>query len=165
MLTGVVTMGALAWVVGDTRLRVVLAGVVLTIAGATTVYPEWGRRPYGDRYIDVRVPSLPANSIVLLATGEPVSYFIPFAEPKAQYVGIENNYLRLSKDNKLASELKRVMRSPGRPKFLLNVDELDLGKWNGLLAQFGLRLSDAPCQPIRSNLPGHALSLCPLAER
>jgi hypothetical protein len=165
MLTGVVTMGALAWIVGDARLRILFAGVVLTIAAATTVYPDWGRRPYGDRYIDVHVPSLPANSIVLLATGEPVSYFIPFAEPKAQYIGIENNYLRLSQDNKLASELKRVMRSPGRPKFLLNVDDLDQGKWNELLAQFGLRLSDAPCQPIQSNLPGHALSLCPLAER
>jgi hypothetical protein len=163
MLTGVVTMGALAWVVGDARLRILFAGVALTIAAATTVYPDWGRRPYGDRYIDVRVPPLPANSIVLLATGEPVSYFIPFAEPKAQYVGIENNYLRLSQNNKLASELKRVMRTPGRPKFLLNVDELDQGKWNELLAQFGLRLSDAPCQPIQSNLPGHALSLCPLA--
>jgi hypothetical protein len=165
MLTGVVTMGALAWVVGVARLRILFAGVALTIAGATTVYPDWGRRPYGDRYIDVRVPPLPANSIVLLATGEPVSYFVPFADPKAQYVGIENNYLRLSQDNKLASKVKRVMRTPGRPKFLLNVDELDQGKWNELLAQFGLRLSDAPCRPIQSNLPGHALSLCPLAEQ
>jgi hypothetical protein len=57
------------------------------------------------------------------------------------------------------------MRTPGRPKFLLNVDELDRAKWNDLLEQFGLQLSASPCEPIRSNLPPHALSLCPLAER
>jgi hypothetical protein len=165
MLTGIVTMGALVWVFRDPRLRITAAAIVLIIAAVTTVYPDWGRRPYGDKYADVRVPPLPANSIVLLATGEPVSYFIPFANPNVQYVGIENNYLRLSQNNKLAAEVKRVMRSPGRPKFLLNVDELDRGKWNGFLEQFGLQLSSSPCRPIESNLPPHALSLCPLAER
>ncbi|HEY7296559.1 MAG TPA: hypothetical protein VH684_01375 [Xanthobacteraceae bacterium] len=165
MLTGVVTMGALVWVFRDPRLRVIGAALVLTMAAATTVYPEWGRRPYGDKYVDVRVPPLPDDSIVLLATGEPVSYFIPFANPKAKYVGIENNYLRLSQHNKLAAEVKDVMRIQGRPKFLLNVDELDRDKWNDLLKQFGLQLSASPCEPIRSNLPPHALSLCPLTER
>jgi hypothetical protein len=80
-------------------------------------------------------------------------------------VGIENNYLRLSQNNKLAAEVRDVMRTPGHPKFLLNVDELDRKKWNDLLKQFGLQLSASPCEPIRSNLPPHALSLCPLVER
>jgi len=35
---------------------------------------------------------------------------------------------------------------------------------NGLLGQFGLRLSALPCQPIWSNLEGHALSLCQVAD-
>jgi hypothetical protein len=165
MLTGVVTMGALVWLFRDARLRIAAAAVLVSVAAVTTVYPDWGRRPYGDRYVDVRVPPLPDDSIVLLATGEPVSYFIPFANPKAKYVGIENNYLRLSQNNKLAAEVREVMRTPGRPKFLLNVDELDREKWNDLLKQFGLQLSASPCEPIRSNLPPHALSLCPLAER
>jgi len=165
MLTGVVTMGALIWLVEDRRLRVLIAIAVLTIAGASTVYLDWGRRAYDGRYVDVEVPPLPANSVVFIATWDPVAYFIPYAEPKAQYVGIENNYLELSQSNKLAAEVKRVMRTPGRPKFALNVSELDRGKWNGLLAQFDLQLSATPCQPIRSNLEVHALSLCPLAER
>jgi hypothetical protein len=165
MLTGVVTMGALAWLVRDPRLRIAAAVVLLAVAAVTTVYPDWGRRPYGDKYVDVRVPPLPDEGIVLLATGEPASYFIPFANPKAKYVGIENNYLKLSQNNKLAAEVKEVMRTPGRPKFLLNVDELDREKQNNLLKQFGLELSASPCEPIHSNLPPHALSLCRLAER
>jgi hypothetical protein len=161
MLTGVVTMGALIWLIGDRRVRLTAAFTVLAIATTTTVYPNWGRRQYGDRYVDVRVPPLPPNSIVLIATGEPVSYFIPFAEPKAQYVGIENNYLFLSQDNKLASEVKQVMKTPGRPKFVLNVDN---AKLDPLLEKLGLKLSASPCQAIRSNLEGHDLSLCPVTD-
>ena len=134
------------------------------IAGATTVYPDWGRRRYEDRYIDVQVPQLPANSVVLVATWDPVAYFIPFAEPTAQYLGIENNYLELSQNNKLASEVKRVMRTPGRPKFVLSVNEFNSNELNSLLGHFGLRLGALPCQPIRSNLGRrHPLSLCPVA--
>jgi hypothetical protein len=165
MLTGVVTMGGLAWLLRDSRLRIASAMLALAIAGASTVYLDWGRRKYDDRYIDVRVPPLPSNAIVFLATGAPVSYFIPFAEPKATYVGIENNYLRLSQHNILASEVKRVMRTPGRPKFALNVNKLDREEWNKLLAQFDLELSASPCEPIRSNLEVDQLSLCRLVER
>jgi hypothetical protein len=161
LLTGVVTIGALIRFIENRRVRLVVAFTLLAIAAATTVYPDWGRRPYGDRYVDIHVPPLPPNSVVLIATVEPVSYFIPFAEPKAQYVGIENNYLRLSQDNKLASKVKQVMQTPGRPKFVLDVDGV---KPDALLRQLGLRPGASACQPIRSNLEGHILSLCPVAD-
>lgn len=163
MLTGVVTMGALIWLFEDRCLRIVVAIVLLAIAVTTTVYLDWGRGRYGDRYVDVRVPQLPVNSVVLIATWDPISYFIPFAEPTAQFLGIENNYLELSQNNKLTSEVKRIMRTPGRPKFVLSIGEFNSNKMNSLVEQFGLRLSTSPCQPIRSNLEEHALSLCPVA--
>ena len=163
MLTGVVTVGALIWLFEDRRLRVVIAIALLTLAATSTVYLDWGRGRFGDRYVDVRVPPLPPHSVVLIATWDPVAFFIPFAEPTVQYLGIENNYLELSQNNKLASEVKRIMRTPGRPKFVLSVDD-NSNKLNGLLGQFGLRLSALPCQPIWSNLEGHALSLCQVAN-
>jgi len=163
MLTGVIAVGTLIWLFEDRRLRVTVAIVLLTVAASSTMYLNWGRGQYGDRYVDVSVPPLPAHSVVLIATWDPAAFFIPYAEPTAQYLGIENNYLELSQNNKLASEVKRIMRTPGRPKFVLNVDEFNSSKLNGLLGQFGLRLGASPCQPIWSNLEGHALSLCPVA--
>ncbi len=160
MLTGIVTMGALIWLFTDTRLRVAISRVLLTIVSTTTVYPDWGRGGYGVRYVDIRVPPLPVNSVVLIASWQPTAYFIPFAEPTAQYLGIENNYLKLSQNNKLASEVKRLMQTPGRPKFVVSVGDFDRNGLNALLEQFGLRLSALPCQPIRSNLEVEALSLC-----
>ncbi len=186
MLTGVVTMGALVWLFDSDRVRMVGAVVLLAVAGVTTVYLDWGRRPYEDRYVDVEVPSIPENAVVLVATWGPVAFFIPYAEPRARYVGMENNFLSLTQDNrraiadesgldpnslpnfpdnKLALEVKRVMRTPGRPKFVLNVDAFDAGKLDALLAHFDLKWDGKPCPPIRTNLTGPALSLCGAVER
>jgi 4-amino-4-deoxy-L-arabinose transferase-like glycosyltransferase len=161
MLTGIVAIGALIWLFDDRRLRIGGAVAVLAIALTTTVYLDWGRRPYTDKYVEVHVPALPPRSIVLIATWDPAAYFIPYAEPSAQYLGIENNYLELSQTNKLASEVKRLMRVPGRPKFVVSVGEFDADKLNKLLSNFNLRLGASPCAPIHSNLEDQALSLCP----
>jgi hypothetical protein len=170
MLTGVVTVGALTVIFEQRRFRIVAALAALAITASTTVYMDWSRighgpsrLPYGDRYIDVEVPPLPDNGIVLIATWDPVAFFIPYANPAVQYLGIENNYLELSQNNKFATEVKRLMREPGRPKFVLNVDAFNPEKLNALLAHFGLKLSTSPCAPIRTNLIGHDLSLCPIA--
>ncbi|HLH93615.1 MAG TPA: glycosyltransferase family 39 protein [Xanthobacteraceae bacterium] len=160
MLTGVVTVGVLIWLFENRSLRLSAAAVVLMLAAATTVYLNWGRRPYTDKYVEVKVPPLPPNSIVLIATWDPAAYFIPFAEPSARYLGIENNYLQIGQNNKLATEVKRLMRTPGPPKYVLSVGSFDADKLNALLANFGLRLSPAPCAPIHSNLEDQALSLC-----
>jgi hypothetical protein len=167
MLTGVVTMGALLRLIGDSRLRVAAGIAVLALAATTTVYFDWGRGDYDDRYVDVQVPPLPPNSVVLIATWAPVAYFIPFAEPTARFAGIENNYLELSQTNRLATEVKRLMRVPGPAKFILNVGAFNREKTDGLLAHFGLKLGARPCEPIESNLATQdeeALSLCPIGE-
>ena len=164
MLTGVVTVGAVMFIFGHARLRVAGAAAAVVLALVTTVYLDWGRRPYGDRYVDVQVPPLPPYSIVLIATWDPVAFFIPYAEPTARYIGIENNYLELSQHNRLATEVKRLMRTPGPPKFVLSVDEFNAAKLNALLGQFGLQLGTEPCDPIRTNLVGHALALCRVAD-
>jgi hypothetical protein len=170
MLTGIATVGALTFIFEDRRWCMIAALAVLAIAASTTVYIDWspmghgpGRLRYGDKYVDVEVPPLPNNGIVLIATWDPAAFFIPYANPAVQYLSIENNYLELSQNNKLATEVKRLMREPGRPKFVLNVDAFNPGKLNALLAHFDRKLGASPCEPIRTNLVGHALSLCPVA--
>jgi hypothetical protein len=165
MLTGVITVGAVIWLFNiwlpdDRRLRMGAAVAVLALAATTTIHIDWDRRPFTDKYVDVQVPALPPHSIVLIATWDPAAYFIPYAEPTARYLGIENNYLELNQTNKLAMEVKRLMRTPGPTKFVLSVGKFDPDKLNKLLDNFGLNLSASPCQPIYSNLEVHPLSLC-----
>jgi hypothetical protein len=165
MLTGVMIVGALVWLLDASRLRLPIAVTVLAAITASTVPIDWGRRGYDGHYVHVEVPPIPPNAVVLVATWDPAAFFIPYAEPRAQYVGIENNYLELSQDNIMATKVKAAMRAPGRPKIVLNVNELDRAKWNSLLAQFGLELAAKPCAPIHSNLEDQKLSLCETVER
>lgn len=165
MLSGVIIVGALVWLLDTSRMRAPIAVTILAVITASTVPIDWGRRDYDGHYVHVEVPPIPPNAVVLVATWDPAAYFIPYAEPRAQYVGIENNYLTLAQNNILANEVKAAMRAPGRPKIVLNVNELDRAKWNKLLAQFGLELSPKPCEPIHSNLEDQKLSLCETVER
>jgi hypothetical protein len=153
-------MGVLIWLLEDRRLRMGAAVALLGLATATTIHLDWGRRPYTDKYVEVRVPPLPPHSIVLIATWDPAAYFIPYAEPTVRYLGIENNYLELSQSNKLAAEVKRLMRTPGPAKYVVSVGDFDAGKLNALLDNFGLKLSPSPCLPVHSNLEDQAISLC-----
>ena len=160
LLTGVVVMGSLILLLGDRRARMTAAVAVVITAFVTTIPLSWGRRPYTDTYVSVSVPPLPDDALVLVATWDPAAYFIPYANPKAQYLGIENNYLELSQSNILATEVKRLMRAPGRPKFVVSVGEFDAEKLNKLLANFDLHLAPAPCRPVHSNIEDQAISLC-----
>jgi hypothetical protein len=165
MLTGVAIVGAVVAILSDAQLRFATAAAALTVVAMTTIYPDWGRAAYGARYIDVRVPPIPPGSRVLIASWDPAAYFIPYAEPSARYLGIENNFLALSQDNGLANEVKRLMREPGPAKFVVNVGVFDARALNALLAHFNLKLGAAPCRAIRSNLPSATLALCPAVPR
>ncbi len=160
MLTGVVVMGSLILLFDDARWRMATGLAVLLTAIVTTIPLSWGRRTYDDTYVSVSVPPLPDDAIVLIATWDPAAYFIPYANPATQYIGIENNYLQLSQTNILATEVKRLMSTPGRPKFVVSVGDFDPEKLNKLLANFGLHLSASPCRPIHSNIEDQAISLC-----
>jgi hypothetical protein len=165
MLTGIIIIGVSIGLVRGRARRIAGAIAVLSIAAVTTVYPDWGRGRFGERTIDVRVPPLPANSLVLIATGQPVAYFIPFAEPTAQFVGIENDFLDLSQGNLLVAKVRSLMRTPDRPKFIVSVGDFDRGKLDRVLGEFGLMLGRSPCKPIWSNLENPAMSICPAVPR
>ncbi|HEY6255461.1 MAG TPA: hypothetical protein VIY51_06660 [Xanthobacteraceae bacterium] len=160
MLTGVVVMGSLILLFDDGRWRMAGAVTVVLMAFVTTIPLSWGRRSYDDTYVSVSVPPLPDDGIVLIATWDPAAYFIPYANPATHYLGIENNYLQISQNNILASEVKRLMRTPGRPKFVVSVGDFDAEKLNKLLANFDLHLSAQPCRPVHANIEDQALALC-----
>jgi hypothetical protein len=164
MLTGVALVTALVRIVPGGPWRVTAAILCLAAALATTVYPDWGRLPYGARYVDVQVPTLPPHSVVLIATWDPAAFFIPFAEPTARFVGIQNNYLDLWQHNLLTAEVDRALRERGRDKFVLSVGTFDGEGLNRLVRHYGLELSPEPCRAIRTNLTAFDLALCRLRD-
>jgi len=170
MLTGIVIVGTIIWLIPNHAARVLLAVVALCILMATTKYFQWGRDTYGKKYIDVLVPNLPRHSLVLIPTNSPVSYFIPFAEPTARYLGIQNNYLNFSQTNNLVHLIKELLKTSPAPKFILvdggtlaDLDEdqqRDLEATRELLAELRLRINNESCQTIQSSIDRKGPALC-----
>jgi hypothetical protein len=163
MLSGVVTVGTVLWYCENRWGRLTLSLATLTICVTTTLYLSWGRGTFGNKYVDVRVPNLPDKSIVLIVGDEPLAYVVPFANPSTRFLGIENNYLRLSQTNLLARRVRELMRNPQEQRYLLTVPGPDRGTSN-VLAFLGLR-AQTRCMPIESNLEERQLTLCPLEPK
>src|SRR4029453_9319898 len=74
---------ALAGIPGRGAL-IATVGLVLV---AVKVAPYWGRsRVHAGRYFDVTVPAIAADSLVLMMTGEPFGYIVPFIESGARVI-------------------------------------------------------------------------------
>ena len=56
--------------------------------------PDWGHGNFGDKFIDVDLPPVPQNSVVILLGLRPTAYLAAFLPPTVQVIGVENNFLK-----------------------------------------------------------------------
>lgn len=88
-------------------IRLSLATFALILA--TVSPPNWGRAAWEESYFYVRIPQTPsiANSIIIMADGEPLSYIIPYFPKGTRFVNINNNFLKSSSKNLLQDKIKK----------------------------------------------------------
>ena len=140
-----------------------IAAAALLIV-AVTVAPYWGRsRLHAGRYIDVTVPAIAGDSLVLMMTGEPFGYIVPFIEPGARVIAPSSNFTGPGYDNQLQREMAALIAQQRGPMYAIRyLDRVDAGE-EATMAAYGLRCADEGCRKIRSNLEGtRPLGLCPL---
>jgi len=148
---------------GATRRDVFVVTASLIIA-MVTVPPYWGRaRVHAGRYIDVKVPAIAADSLVLMMTGEPFGYLVPFIDSGARVIAPSSNFTKPAYDNRLQREMAALIAEQRGPIYAIRyLDRVDAGE-EATMAAYGLRRADEGCRRIRSNLEGdRPLGLCPL---
>ena len=138
--------------VGAVR-RDVLIGIAALAVVAVTIPPYWGRaRLHTGRYFEVSVPPVASDALILLMTGEPFAYMIPFVDSGARVIAPVSNFTGPWHDNRLQHQMAALLawqrgdrstqsatstrRAPPRRPGWLRTD------WSFLGA----------CEPIRSNL-------------
>jgi hypothetical protein len=154
-LTGTVTVLGIQ-VLAASVLRPFRAFAVVVLAAAVgiglqtaTVYPTWGRAPYGQRTFTLGLPQLPANSLVVIA-GVPLSFVIPFLRPKNFVaVGISHHTAEARGYRLFAETKKRIMSHSG-PAFVVANNNTEHVR--GLAAELGITWSDDACTPITANV-------------
>lgn len=139
------------------------AAAVLVLAVATTAPQYWGRVRPGERFVDVVLPALPEDALVVTVGDLPLSYLAPFLPASTRFVAVDNSLLlpghppngfTRAADALLAARAGRsVVILPTDPAAIPPMPTLDAA---------GLAPDLAGCRPLHSNIDAGLYRVCPL---
>jgi len=159
LLTGVLIVGLVLRMLQPPFAR---TGVIVAMVGliATTRYPDWWRVPYGDRWFDVRVPAIEPNALIVLASGAPMAYTLPFFPADARHVGIRNNANVPGRDTLLMRSAIAALASHAGPLYELSYTSPLTPATD--LSAYHVRKVEGSCMEVRTNMRISPMQLCRL---
>jgi hypothetical protein len=145
------------------RGRGLFLGMLVLILLATTVYPSWGRVPFGKNYFTLAMPVLPPDAELVLLT-QPLGYIVPLTAPAHRVIGMP--FLELGDQRRPWFDgvmRQRVHAAQTQMLYALSFQAGDNNEKRSLknLAAYGLIQETSRCQAISTNA-GRQLKLCPL---
>jgi len=158
VLTGVLIVGLLRLMLrpGYADVAVTLAAVVLI---ATTRWPDWWRIEHGPQWFDVKVPAMAPRPLVLIASGAPTAYVLPFFPADARHVGVRNNINFPGRPTLMERAVADAIRTHTGSFYAL---QFPAGDGVADLAAHGLRPVPGGCGQVRTNMRMSPLELCRL---
>ena len=137
-----------------------IVAVVAIVVIAMTRPADWGRVPFGERWFALKVPPIDDHALVLLASGAPMAYVLPFLPASTVNVGIATNVTNPMLHNRLQDAIAdRIARHEG-PLYSLAQPPHDPA-----LALDFYGLEKGSCSTITTNMSLLPLELCRLARR
>jgi hypothetical protein len=170
LLSGVVVAAAVWGAIGDRGRPVLRYGLLAALALGTvrmTYFEDWGHVPLGTKVVDIDMPRLPADAIVLFLDKEPMGYLATARPARAAlFLGANSNMIEPGDDNPLSRRLDAMVRDADGPLYGIEKRMAPAVEADLTLAHHGLERGEG-CRPIRSNLekPGVLLRICPLRHR
>ncbi len=167
MLAPLAAVAAIALWPMSLRLRATIAGALLVLVTVTAQPGNWIRLPaWTEKMIEVSVPPLPADTMVLLVGLEPLSYVIPSLPPAIPVVRLQG-YFTDPKDDTGVNRVIRARIKAHQGPFYLLFAAWDRNTVDVVLPQFGLSGDFSACGEVTSNVrppPEDAMkiSLCPV---
>jgi hypothetical protein len=156
LLTGALIIGLLRYLLRPTVAAPVTALLCAALI-AVTKPPDWGRIDFSSRWFKVQAPVLPSRALVLLTTGAPMAYVLPFLPPDARHLGLNNNLGLPGSGTRLERGMLQTIADHEGPIYSL---AYPAGEGAGVLEAHGLvRLADS-CAKVWTNLPLRPLELC-----
>jgi hypothetical protein len=113
--------------------------------------------------LNINVPIIPDNSIVILINGsEPFSYLIPYFPNNSRFISLFNfEFYIIGDNNKLIQTSKEVIKSNQNKLYVIDNHLSDTKKMiNRVLTYYKLQEIPKSCKPIYSTLPPFIYQLC-----
>lgn len=148
------------------RHRALAALICLALLVAATRWPAMERIPHGESTVVLRLPPLPAQSMVALAGHEPLGYIAANLPPDVPAISLVNNLTRQGQSFPLQERaLARVRGHDGPVWLLVNIDQAKVVRpfdptTAAFLAQQSITIDDTACLPFATKLEW--LAFCPV---
>lgn len=129
-----------------------------------TTYLSWGRIKYGLNTFEVHPPAINEKALVVMLSGRPMSYVIPFFPKETRFVSPQNNFNAVKYTNKLQRQINQTIESWSGPLYVLAPRGYNFMQ-DEVLKKFSLNVEyagDNACKPIVSNIDQDALQICGL---
>lgn len=145
-----------------------IAITVLVIAMTRT--PSWGRTDHGKVAVHAKMPSLPPNAMVVIASLEPISYVVPSLPQDVRTIAVFNNFMHNGHQSLIHQKAIKTVNTHEGPLFRLlnatnpNERHYDNVLMDVLLAKIGFSTQRSDCLPIVTVMQPSGLVLCPLVR-
>jgi hypothetical protein len=158
LISGPLIVGGVLWIVRPAIARSIAVVALAALVVFTTKPADWGRLPFRGAYFDVAFPDIAPRALVILGSGEPMAYAIPFTRSDARFVSPDNNLLTPLQHNLLSREIANLIASHPGPMYSLDFH----GSENAVrvLDYFGLARIPSTCLTVRSYLDTSAMEVC-----
>jgi Glycosyltransferase family 87 len=134
---------------------ILLSMLILT----TTESPSWGRSDWHESWFEVSVPKIefPKNTLVLMGSGEPTSYVIPFFPSYVRFIRIEGNFVEFIKATSLEKEITEIIQR-NQGSFFILLPKKSNKKYIATLNSYNLETAMESCTIVNSQF--EQLKLC-----
>ncbi|HTA64069.1 MAG TPA: hypothetical protein VK753_01070, partial [Xanthomonadaceae bacterium] len=137
-----------------------LVGCLIAIALSWPA--SWGRSHFQRTYVDVRMPTLPHASMVVLSSWSPLAYAVTALPDDVPAIGIYNTLLQPHDCAGLAVAARQRIAAHAGPIWLLRGSDPTDDNGQGIAASdYGLIVA-GHCEPVTTNFG--TLRLCPLRK-
>jgi hypothetical protein len=162
LLSGLLIVVATLYLAKNVNVRRVAIVLLALLILGTTRKMGWERTELREAYFNVTVPAVPRNALVIMGSGQPMAYVIPFFPADARFVSPVNNFLGLDQTNLLERKIAETIRTHEGPLFSLDYRGGEAAQPDAMWARLGLRPEGATCARVLSNIDNDAMQLCRL---
>ncbi len=158
LVFSVAVFGALS-AIGSRRWRIALMLLAAVAIVEHTKLPRWPQQRFRDPMVSVRFPPLPADSMVVISSWEPLGHAAIFLPREVPAIAIYNNLMDPAHCTRLQAEAEKRIAAHAGPLFLLRQGAWDAGTEK--ISSYGLSIRDS-CLAVEDDLS--PMELCPLTR-
>jgi hypothetical protein len=145
---------------GSARARVSALVMVLAVCAVANARGDWGRAPWGERYVEIHAPKLAPDTLVLMAGYEPVGFIAAGLPPELPVLRIQSNFVHPGDSlSRFTTMMKARIAAHTGPLALIYLRQ-EQGLVEKALAEYDLVADLASCADIPNSLDDRGVLLC-----